>query len=137
MGVIVDSFSKARHFVVDAAALMIHYRTGVPQEVISVLISNFWAFFSLVSAAGFFSLASYSQLNEQMERVNQEKPRRTAWLRPIHPLGNPGSCGINAFANTLRILFTGKSLFECQMGYLTEQNLDVWVLAAVGSRGSC
>lgn len=72
-----------------------------------------------------------------MEGVNQEKPHRTAWLHPIHPLGNPSSCGINALANTLQVLFTGKSPFECQMGYLTEQNLDVWVTAAEESGGSC
>lgn len=37
------------------------------------VISNFWAFWSLVSVAVFVPLAFYSQLNEQMYSVEMHK----------------------------------------------------------------
>lgn len=107
--------------------LMIHYYM-FHRIIISVpALSSFhwWVFFYFLVATAFFPLALNSKLNEQTERVNQEKPRCTAWLYLIHPLGNPSSCGINALANMRQVLFAWKSLFECQIGYLLEQNLEV------------
>lgn len=108
---------------------------GVPQNVIAALLLGSYnvcafLFFCACSWVFFSPWPPCSRLNEQMERVNQEKPCRPAWLHPNRWLGNAVSRGINALANTLQVLFTGKPPFECQMGCPTEQNLDVWVPAA-------